>query len=820
MRIQFMMGLLCSVLLVGTVFGDDHQLIKERYVRFLTGTDKTFTGKYGAAAADQFLKVIKRPIRNAMRHDFTKNADKTFHIFQHEPGFDEESKVYETLLEQYLLSLAYGYCVDAPDSPHYKNPKVLKCYIQCLEYLHSRGVRDGMTFHYSDKRMDRAEDAKPVDGAGNIVKMELRMGAYCQSVLLMEPYFKDTPTYPKARALVRHLEMLGTTSGHVRYYESYENPPEFEHRVQSDAIQNYSDTTLVSALLETDPARRGNMLREAQQVYTDSLKVIPGWADTIKPDFTGYHHRGIYGNAYTGGFIPQAAFGVYILNGTGYAVEKQSAENGKELIKTYRLYCQKYAMPFGIRGRMPDNMRQTALYLFPGTLIYASALGLDDADIKPIFARLWDADEVGLDFLFTGGRGKMFRGMYALDMLEQLEAEQIVPEPDPSGFWCKPYGGLAIHRRGNWMAAVKGYSKYIWDYENGDKLENVYGQYLSHGSLTIFSQGDPVNDIASGYDLNKGWDWYRMPGTTAVHFPIKPQKPLEHRQFSPETFLGGASADGKNGVFGMIIDQRKFGDGTKLSLKARKSYFFVDDFILMLGAGVSGGDGKHPVETTLFQSTLPGGSLSKSDLVDPAGNRYWLPDTTNLKLFSGMRESYRDDGKRPTSGNVAMAWIDHGLAPKKATYEVAIGVRGAEKKKYEVVRQDNRLHHVRFPDDKLAAYVFFQPLEIKDPIIGKADQPCLVMAQQTGSTLKLGVANPDLGLLPPDAETPTMKLISKNMNQYLASQPRPVEITLRGKWKLKKPVDKVKVVSTGVNKTILRFDCIHGMDIRVELQKN
>ena len=113
------------------------------------------------------------------------------------------------------------------------------------------------------------------------------MGALCQSVLLMEPYFRTTPAFDRA-TLVRHLEMLGRTSGHVRYYEPYVNPPAFRDRVQSDAIQNYADTTLVSALLETDPGRQHALLLEAQRVFTDSLKVIPGWADTIKPDFTGF----------------------------------------------------------------------------------------------------------------------------------------------------------------------------------------------------------------------------------------------------------------------------------------------------------------------------------------------------------------------------------------------------------------------------------------------------------------------------------------------------------------------------------------------------
>ena len=798
----------------------DHARIKQRYIQFLMGTDETFNGKYGAAAAAGFIERIEQPIAKAMAFKFKRDAGKTFLLFEDSPELKKEAKVYSPMLQSYLLALAYGYTVNAPESPYYKNPAVLKTYLKCLNYMYGRGIRTGMTFHNNEHRMAMDGAPQPAAGAGNLPKMELRMGAYCQSVLLMEPYVLKTKLFVEARKLVRHLEMLGKTSGHVRYYDPFINPPEIKYRAQSDAMQNYGDTTLVSALLETDTQRRYEMLLDARRVFTDSLKVIPGWSDTIKPDFTGYHHRGIYGNAYTGGFLPQAAFGIWILNGTRFDVSAESVSNVRELIKTYRLYCQKYSMPFGIRGRMPTNTDNINKQVFPGLLIYASALGLDDAEMKGIFKRLWNLDEVTLEFLFFGGRGKIFRGMYTLDMLEQLETETIAAEPDPSGFWYKPYGGLAIHRRDNWMAAIKGYSKYIWDYENGKPDENIYGQYFSHGSLTIFSQGNPVSDIASGYTLNEGWDWYRMPGTTAVHFPIQQRGTLEHRKFSPETFLGGVSADGQNGLFGMKLNQQTFGDGTVINLKANKSVFFVDDFILMLGSGISGGDGEHAVETTLFQSQIPAGTIcrsAKSALVDPAGNRYYIPDPSRLKQFKGIQKSFEDNGKTPTTGNYAIAWFDHGLEPDNAGYEAGIGVRGAAQPDYQVVRKDDALHQVYFPEKNLTGYAFFQALELADSLIQKVSTPCLVMVKTSDESTLLSVANPDLGFLPPDAETPTFNFINEGENQYLPSQPRPVEITLNGAWKPTVPNEKVEVVSTSGNSTVLRFDCIHGMDIRVEL---
>jgi hypothetical protein len=795
----------------------DQKIIKERYIKFLIGDAETFTGTYGPGVYAGVMQKIRFSIEKAQAFDFEKDVGKTLCLVQNN---QEEFPVYSPLLQGYLLSLAYGYCVKGIDNPYYHNPEILKTYIHCLDYLYSRGVREGVTFHDSAREVKAPGAPKAENGAGNLFGMRLRMGAYCQSVLLMEPYFRETETYKQARALIRHLEILGKMSD--RYYKPYAPPPAFKNLVQCDAMQIYGDVTFVSALLEEDPERKAELLLDAKRVFSDSLKVIPGWADTIKPDFVGFHHQAIYGNAYTGGFIPQASFGVYALNGTHYAVEPQSVENLNNLILTYRLYCQKYSMPFGIRGRFPlmsDNLKGE---VFASLLIGASKLGLDDKAIKPVFARIWDPKQVGTDFVFVGGRGKSFRGLYTLNMLDELIKENIVPEPDPSGFWYKPYGGLAIHRRDNWMAAVKGYSKYVWDYENGrgNPQENIYGQYFSHGALTIFSKGNPVSDIDSGYNLNEGWDWYRMPGTTAVHFPIGPQKTLEQRQFSPETFLGGVSVDGQNGLFGMILNQPKFGDGTPINLKANKSVFFVDDTILMLGSGISGGDGKNPVETTVFQSYLPAKSafaINKAALVDPSGNSYYLPDTSSLQLFQGEQKSYCVDGATPSKGNYAVAWIDHGLKPEDASYEVAIGVRGAARKPYKVIRQDKQLHQVRFPEQKLTGYAFFQPLEIDDPIIGKASEPCLAMVKETADGLRLAVANPDLGLLPRDAATPMAFRSITEVSQYSASQSRPVEITLNGHWELKAPADKVALVSQSGKQTVLRFDCVDGMDIKMEL---
>jgi hypothetical protein len=117
---------------------------------------------------------------------------------------------------------------------------------------------------------------------------------------------------------------------------------------------------------------------------------------------------------------------------------------------------------------------------------------------------------------------------------------------------------------------------------------------------------------------------------------------------------GTTFPDGQNGVFGMIPNQETFADGVPIHLRARKSAFFVDDLIVLLGSGISGGDGKHPVETTLFQSRVENPDafpLSPSALADAAGNAYHVLDTASLKLWKGRQHSLAEDGVRPTEGD-------------------------------------------------------------------------------------------------------------------------------------------------------------------------
>ena len=90
----------------------------------------------------------------------------------------------------------------------------------------------------------------------------------------------------------------------------------------------------------------------------------------------------------------------------------------------------------------------------------------------------------------------------------------------------------------------------------------------------------------------------------------------------------------------------------------------------------------------------------------------------------------------------------------------------------------------------------------------------------TDHQIRLGVTNPDLGLLDPDAPPPTFRFIAENDNQYLPSRPRPVQIVLRGNWRPLTPTEDVTILSTDNQLTTARFDGLHGMSVQADLDRD
>lgn len=470
-----------------------------------------------------------------------------------------------------------------------------------------------------------------------------------------------------------------------------------------------------------------------------------------------------------------------------------------------------------------------------------------------MFARLADEAFMASELLrtaFSGHRDEVSPGPGAIaHFLSTLAAARKVgAEPDPQGHWSLNYAPLAVHRRDNWMASMKGYSRYWWAFERSivdarkdDRKENVFGFHDGSGSLMIFGQGKPwVNAKDSGF-AHDGWDWCRIPGTTVRYFTAPQYLEIDkkgaayNRPYSDSSFVGGVTLEDRQGMF--VIDYTEAApDERKTPLRALKSAFFFDDQIVMLGSGIRDGDGQHTVGTTLFQTALAdaktptfaqGETLSGLDgkervfekgavqIVDAAGNGYFIPDGQRTVLTRREQVSMNSSASKETRGAFATAWLDHGASPKDAGYEYVILVRSGEKalaqfatqaaKEYEVRRKDDVAHIVRQKRLGITGYAIAKDkTDIGDAVLQEASAPCLVMTRQIGGeALSVSVCNPDLGWEKGVQYGAKEKEPRKSVMKPI---PTPVTLTLHGSWKVQDAATGVTASEKGKD-TLVTIPC-------------
>ncbi|MFP3904715.1 MAG: polysaccharide lyase family 8 super-sandwich domain-containing protein, partial [Armatimonadota bacterium] len=501
-----------------------------------------------------------------------------------------------------------------------------------------------------------------------------------------------------------------------------------------------------------------------------------------------------------------------------------------------RIYANWRDLPIALKGRSP---------FAPGYGVL-SGLGLKAMDM---LARCGTPD--GTQEIDTEVAAAYLRLVPEAADDEPYRSLRIEPEPSPNGSFVMPYAGLLCHRRDDWLAGIKGQSKYVWGSER-QAQRNCYGLFQGLGNLEILAGGDPVTAEDSGR-VEAGWDWRRFEGTTV------PQLPLEvidrgwpsSRPRSAETFVGGVSYQNRQGIFAMILNQPMPGDRT---LTGRKSWFFNDDEILCLGSDISCDEPDYATQTTLCQKALradddgnyPVTPLDGEKISDFPDERvleaasphwfidiqqtgYYIPAGQNVTVARRQQVSRDFLDREDTEGDFLAAWLDHGTAPEDAAYEYMLVVRATAERMatlgdempYQVIQRDEDAHIVWHTEARRWSGVFFVPQEIEAhtvsaetiPVHG-VDRPCLIMSETSdGERLAMSVADPDLNL------------------QDGASQPNPLRVTLRGSWSLQQATARVcqwplndsdesaRIVSADADTTVLEIICRHGATYDLKLQQ-
>ncbi|KAJ7321512.1 hypothetical protein OS493_034567 [Desmophyllum pertusum] len=370
----------------------------------------------------------------------------------------------------------------------------------------------------------------------------------------------------------------------------------------------------------------------------------------------------------------------------------------------------------------------------------------------------------------------------------------IGPELSPEGHWSKNFAALSVHRRKDWVVTMKGFNRYIWDYECSS-YENVYGLFASHGALLI---ANSETDLKV-HDVKHGWDWAKVPGATTIAMGNPNIEDLNIGGngdfYNREKLAGSLTFKGTmslaNGLFGMNFLQPDYGLAStdwrqNINFGFKKSVFFLENLLVCLGSNiVAQRTNRKVVQTTLFQDRLfnrVASSLIKVDgaqnnylsdyiyngasspyrkyttLTDAKGNFYYVPEPSNAILNVAVRNqiSKTEDGGKTTSGHYGTAWFQHNTLPSSYEYavliptasyhaplaDIATAQETVGSEVYKILQNDTTAHVVQFLKSPqswsalshpITGYVIFgdtRSLPVDGPVEAVSKEDCLIMAEE------------------------------------------------------------------------------------------
>lgn len=811
----------------------DFGLIVGRYRKWLLGEDPDLTRPLLRAGAEQFQAYMRRGWTELERLQLVRDADGRIIGPGLVKNFGSPTS-FKHLFYDILMPIVFDYKVNG-------NAAARATALELFDYLHDQGWAEGSAL-------------------GDLWLLPLGFAPYCHAVVLMRDDLRATGRLDVAVRAARWYLTFGKTF--TRFDEKYVE-------TNADALRGIVFTSLALILAMDDTPQKVQHMRGWLAWYNDALQISPRFAGLLKPDGLGFHHQGVYAGAYTTCAYEFCTLIVWLLHGTGFAAAPATVANLKRALLTQDILTNKYDIPYAVMGRMPHpGIRILSAYAY-----LALASEPPDPDLAGIFMRLWDprcaclgAGDKGTNYLpqvlnvdLDAQQGKFlfYQTPGRLQILQGLADRGLPATPPPQGFWSKPWGALAIHRRDEWMVAVKGWSQYVWDFECHPKAwapveENVFARFWSYGTLQPITHGQPRNPVASGWNLDRGWDWCRWPGATTPHLTLAelydPKRTWECRFFSAATFVGGVSCDGRNGLFALKLHEHYY-DPT---FRAFKTCFFFDNTILCLGSNIQSRDDAHSVATTLFQSWMPdpdmpvavngervaafpyesrGTSGQALTLMDPYGNGYFLPDGGAVRLRRGLQRSRDAWNRGDTEGAFSTAWLDHGQPPRddgygEVRYHYVMLVQTtpaalaayAAAPPYRVLLQNHQAHIVEAAPSPLSgrkttAYALFETdWVIPWGALRKTDTPVLVMMKETDDGLLLSLADPDLHL----PKRRNMGYLDDEANAT-PSRPSAVRLDLRGRWRLAQSCASVQSVLVRDDVTTLTVACRHGLSVEVLL---
>ena len=602
----------------------------------------------------------------------------------------------------YLRELAYMY--NSANNIQEKE-RIAKLFNESLEYMYDQGWTKG-------------------SAQGTVHHLGYQMREIYEAIFLMKEPLTNFGTVNKAKDMVTWYSAMGMIY----------TPKEKFKSVNIDVLNTMLPGMLTAILLNENESKEAKELYQLQSYLENSIKHSPGVLGGFKYDGTVFHHMQNYPGYARGAFQGLVPI-IYYLHKTPYGIKGEEYKIVKKAVLTTRLYSNKHNYLLSLTGRHPHDKSKIDIESF--RLMALSGEDGVDKELAEAYMRL------------SNDKRKSTK-------LKNMGFEE---EKAPQGAWTLNMGSIQLHRRGEWLAGVKGYSRYLVGNETYIK-NNLYGRYMSYGAFQILE-----GSLKESGFVQEGWDWKHFPGTTAIDVSFEKLKSnisqvdtksgVEEMLLSDETYSGGNSLNG-NGMFAMKLHEHPKYNG---SHRARKSVFFFNNKAILLGSGIENDDSVNETHTTIFQNYL-GKSLKKSYikdgevLLDSQNNMYKIIVGSTVSR-KGKQESRDHSTGKKTENNYELAYINHGKAPKNAKYHYAVLIKGTKEEQekfkknseYKVLNQDNNSHIVRDLKSNTIGYALFESGKVKDnEFIEAVDTPSMVLIQKENKNIQMSFVDPDLRL--------------------------------------------------------------------------
>ncbi|WP_034844424.1 chondroitinase family polysaccharide lyase [Endozoicomonas elysicola] len=681
----------------------------------------------------------------------------------------------------------------------------------------------------------------------------IRISGYAIAVFLMRDELQETGR------LERHATSLSwyTRIGSLAELDKTKGE-------SPDAIRGALIAKLISVLVMEDGPGKVKQMRWMKDYFAHITEFSPGYAGGIKPDYTLFHHRGAYMNAYGVQAITVMSMASWLTEGTKFELPRENIERLKDTLMGQVNIAADFELHPAASGRFPLQNSGIDRFMLPAFAFMTMIDGDKETPLSSAYARAYEManlSELHKNML----PGLSYYGSFGvLSLLEQeYQKHKNEIRKVADGTYSFPYGGLLTHKHDGWVASARGTSKYVWDYEaSGNKYQNTFGRYMSFGSLMLFSQGTPLSLKDSGMDLNNGFHWSYVPGATTKAMPIEnvngivapTDKYIEgkHRSFTEDTYLGSLTFGKNSGIFAMDFHDTVTPDDEKTlwddSFEFKKSYFFFGDEIVALGSGIANDDKRFDTITTLYQSVTGGkdstingkpyklnaqvkSTFKGGVFGDPQGNHYVVPDSYKVDYLNDdqrtLKLKTKNKGKDSYSEHIkpaVKAYINHGKKPEKQSYEYLILPQSSYKvaqshlkhKGYQVIQQNERAHIVHHESLDKTGYALFDKGETGHGLLLATDTPLMAMTSEKSDRLELSVADPDLRLKKWNhnmSRMPEELVHGPAKDDYIAS------ITLKGKWQPSNSYQYLIDVDHRSGTTVLKINVKNGASQNLQLKR-